>query len=204
MKRKLIAGSVAALAVASGTAGAIAATSNDKQDEKAVLSAAAKTLGVGTDELRSALSSAENAQLAAAVKAGKITQAQADAIKQRRQADGTVLGLGHDGGHGGFGHHGGGRELLAAAAKAIGISETKLTTQLRAGKTLEAVAKANGKTLAEVKAAAKKAATAQLDADLKAGTITQSEYDEEVSELDDEITNLGTFGDHGGHGFGRP
>ena len=202
MKKKLIAGSVVVLSVAGATTGAIAATSNHKQEEQAVLSAAAKQLGVRTDELRSALSSAENAQLDAEVKAGRLTQAQADAIKQRRQADDTVLGLGRDGHRGGFGH-GGGPELLADAAMAIGISETKLMDQLRAGKTLEAVAKANGKTLAEVKAAVKRSATAQLDADLKAGKITRSQRDEEVSELEDEIAHLGRFGDHGGHGFGH-
>jgi hypothetical protein len=205
MKRKhLIAGAVTVAALAGGTAGAIAATSDDKAAEQAVLTDAAKKLGVSATDLRNALASAEDAQLDAAVKAGTLTQAQADEIKQHRQADGTVLGFGR-GGHGPDGHHGGGRFLISDAAKAIGISERSLITQLRDGKTLTAIAKAKGKTLAEVKAAVKQSATARLDADLKAGRITQAQRDEEVAELDDEIArlgDLGRFGPRGHHGFG--
>lgn len=197
-KKHLVAGVVTFAALAGGTAGAVAATSDQKATETAVLADAAKRLGVKTEALRSALSTAEDAQLAAAVKAGKITQAQADEIKQHRTQEGTVLDLG-GGHHGGpDGHHGGGRFLLSDAAKALGISESKLMTQLRDGKTLTAIAKANGKTLADVKAAVKDAATKRLDADLKAGKITQAQHDEEVSELDDEIADLGDF--HGGRG----
>jgi hypothetical protein len=202
--RRIIAGVATIAALAGGTAGAVAATSDDKKAaESAVLADAAKRLGVSAAELRSALGSAEDAQLDAAVKAGKLTQAQADAMKQRRQADGTVLGLGHGNGPhppgGGFGHGGGGRELMADAAKAIGISESALHDQLEDGKTLSAIASAHGKTLAEVKAAVKQSATARLAADLKAKRITQAQYDDEVAELDDEIDRLasGAFRGHG-------
>jgi Sec-independent protein translocase protein TatA len=202
-KKHLVAGVVTIAALGGGTAGAVAATSDQKATETAVLADAAKRLGGTTGDLRSALSNAEDAQLAAAVKAGKLTQAQADEIKQHRAQEGTVLGVGggHRGGGGPGGHHGGGRFLLADAARAIGISEDKLMTQLRDGKTLTAVAKANGKTLSEVRSAVKAAATKRLDADLKAGRITQAQHDEEVSELDDEIARLGDLrggpGDHG-------
>jgi predicted DNA-binding protein (UPF0251 family) len=205
MKRKhLIAGAVTVAALAGGTAGAIAATSDEKATEQAVLTDAAKKLGVDATDLRNALASAEDAQLDAAVKAGRLTQAQADEIKQHRQAEGTVLGIGR-GGHGPGDHRGGGRFLLTDAAKAIGISEQSLITQLRDGKTLTAVAKTHGKTLAEVKAAVKQSATARLDADLKAGRITQAQRDEEVGELGDELARLGDFGrfgPRGHHGFG--
>lgn len=194
-RKKLIAGA-ATLAVLAGGSAAVAATTTDrKAEEQAVLADAAKRLGVTSDELKSALSAAEDAQLDAAVKAGTITQEQADAIKQRRAADGTVLSLGH-GGRGGHGGPGGGRFLLDDAAKALGITEDALKTQLRDGKTLEAIAKAEGKTLADVKAAVKKAAVARLDADLKAKKITQAQHDEAVQRLDDRIERLGdgTFG----------
>src|SRR3954453_8009459 len=95
MNRKhLIAGAVTIAALAGGTAGAVAATDDRKAAEQTVLADAAKKLGVGADELRRALSSAESAQLDAAVKAGKLTRAQADEIKQHRAQDGTVLDLG--------------------------------------------------------------------------------------------------------------
>ena len=216
MKRKnLIIGVAAAAAVGGGTAGAIAATSGGKGAEQAVLADAAKRLGVGADELRTALSKAQDAQLDAAVKAGELTQAQADAIKERRRQRGSVLGIGRGGpggpgGRGGFGHHGGGHFLLADGAKAIGISEAKLLDELRAGKTLAAIIEANGKTLAEVKAAVEKSATARLDAELKAGRITQAQRDRAVARLDDVIDRLGDArggrfgrGGPGGPGFGH-
>jgi hypothetical protein len=192
MKRAhLIAGVAVAAAVAGGTA--IAATSGDKQAEQAVLADAANRLGVGTDELRSALSQAEDAQLDAAVKAGRLTQAQADEMKRHRRADGTVLGFGHHGPEG-FDHRPGGPFLLEDVAGALGISQATLVKELRGGKTLAAVIKAHGKTLDEVKAAVKQAATERLDADLKAGRITKEQHDWALSELDEHIDHLGEFG----------
>jgi hypothetical protein len=206
-KKKLVAG-VATLAVLAGGSAAVAATSSDrKAEETALLADAAKRLGVTSDQLKSALTQAEDARLAAAVKAGTLTQEQADAIKARRAADGTVLSLGRGpGGPGGHrGGHGGGRETLADAAKAIGITEASLRDQLRDGKTLTEIAKAKGKTLADVQAAVKKAAVARLDAQLKAKTITQAQYDEAVEHLDEHIARLGDarFGP-GGKGGPRP
>jgi hypothetical protein len=189
-RKHLIAGAATLVALAGGTAGAVAATTDQKAAEQTVLADAAKRLGVGADELRDALANAEDAQLDAEVKAGRLTQEQADAIKQRREADGTVLDLGHGGpghGHGGPGGH----FLLADAADAIGISEDALMSRLRDGRSLAAIAKARGTTLAEVKAAVKQAATRRLDADLKAGRTTQAEHDEAVDHLDEEIGRLG-------------
>jgi hypothetical protein len=209
MRRKhVIAGAVTVAALAGGTAGAVAATDDRKAAEQTVLSDAAKSLGVTADELRSALANAEDARIDAQVEAGNLTQAQADEIKQRRQQEGTVLGLGR-GDHGPGGHHGGpgGRFFLADAAKAIGISESTLITQLRDGKDLTAIAKANGKTLDDVKSAVKASAKTRLDADLEAGRITQAQHDEEIAELDEHVDRLGHFGgfgDHGPHGPGAP
>ena len=204
MKRKhLIAGAVTVAALAGGAAGAVAATDDHKATEQAVLTDAAKRLGVSADELRAALSKAEDAQLDAAVKAGRLTQEQADAIKQHRQDDGSVLGFGHGGpgpdDHGpGFrgGPGRGGPFMLDDAAKALGISEEALMTQLRDGKRLTAIAKAHGKTLADVKAAVKQGATARLDADVKAGRITQAQRDAAVAELDEHLDHLGDVGGH--------
>lgn len=199
MSRKRLIAGAATLAVLAGGSVAVAATADRKAEETAVLADAAKRLGVTSDQLKSALSAAEDAQLDAAVKAGTLTQAQADQIKARRAADGSVLSLGH-GGRGGHGGPGGGRFLFDDAAKAIGISEESLKTQLRDGKTLEAIVKAAGKTLADVQAAVKKAAVARLDADLKAKTLTQAQYDEAVKRLDEQISRLGDakFGGKGG------
>jgi hypothetical protein len=216
MNRKhLIAGAAVLAAVAGGTAGAIAAGDDHKAAEKAVLADAAKQLGVDAGDLRDALAKAEDAQIDEAVKAGRLTQEQADEIKQHRAEDGSVLGFGHGGPHGpggppgrpGFGgpHPGPGPGLLDSAAKALGISERKLMTQLRNGKSLAAIAKANGKSLDDVKAAVKKAPVEQLDADVKAGRLTPEQRDEIAGHLDDAIDHLGEFPHfRGGHERGFP
>lgn len=186
IKRIIVASATAAVVVA-GSAGAIAATSQDKgkQAEQAVLDDAAKRLNVAPSELRDALAKAQDAQLDQAVKDGTLTQQQADAIKARRKQDGRVLG---GGGGRGFGHHGGGPgALIDPAAKALGLSRQELVTRLRSGKTLADIAKTESKDLADVKAAVKKAATEQLDAAVKAGRLTDAQRDAEVAELDEHF-----------------
>ena len=195
--KKLIAGAATLAVLAGGSVAVAATTTTDrKAEEQALLADAAKRLGVTDDQLRSALTAAEDARLAAAVKAGTLTQEQADAIKARRAAEGTVLALGH----GGPGGRGGPHFLLEDAAKAIGITEASLKTQLRNGKTLTQIAQAKNKTLAEVKAAVRKTAIARLDADLKANKLTKTQYDQAVERLDDHLEHLGDarFGGRGG------
>src|SRR4051794_41881214 len=109
--------SAAVLAAGAGGGAAIAATSgNDdqKKSEQAVLDDAAKRLNVSPEALRGALGAAEDAQLDQAVKDGKLTQAQADAIKQRRRQDGPGRGP-----PGGRGHGPGG--LRGPARPGIGV-----------------------------------------------------------------------------------
>lgn len=193
MKRKrLIAGIVTVAALAGGTAGAVAGTNDGKEAEQAVLSDAATRLGVSADELRSALRAAEDGQLDAAVRAGELTQEQADRMKEHRRARGTVLRLGHGGRHGGpGGRRGGGRQLMKAAAGALGISRGELLERLRSGETLTQIARAEGRTPAEVKSEVRNAATDRLDAALKAGRITEARHEAMVEHLAERIERLG-------------
>lgn len=170
---------VTALAAAGGGA-AIAATHDDqgKQAEDAILSDAATRLDVDAGDLHDALSAAEQAQLDQAVKDGKLTQEQADDIKEHMQESGRVLGIppgppGPGGPHGPFVGGPLGPEVFDAIAKELGISGDELHSQLESGKTLRQVAKANGKTVADVKSAARTAIEKQLAADVDDGRITK-------------------------------
>ncbi|MET0771057.1 MAG: hypothetical protein ABW081_14185, partial [Solirubrobacteraceae bacterium] len=192
MRRTRIAAVATAGALAAaGTGVAVATSASDdaKQREQAVLEDAAGRLDVDADELRDALSAAEDAQLDAEVKAGRLTQAQADAIKQMRERSGLVLGggPGHPGGPHGSGfrgdRHGGPGEVMGAAAKALGISERKLFTQLRKGRSLQQIAKAQGKDYADVKAAISDAVKTELDEAVKDGRLTQSQADDMLEHL---------------------
>src|SRR5436190_323171 len=93
LKRKVVAGTVVALAVG-GTGGAIAATqlrSSPSEESKAVVSDAAKQLGVQPDQLSSALKKALENQVDAAVSAGRITKS--DETKILNDADQRIANL---------------------------------------------------------------------------------------------------------------
>jgi len=225
--RRIAAVTTAAVVVAAGGAAAIAATVKDdrKAAESAILADAAKRLDVAPSELKDALGKAQDAQLDQAVKDGKLTQAQADAIKKRRAAEGTVLGLGPHGGPGGpggpgrgFGHRGGpggpGGLFGVAddAAKALGLTRAKLFEQLRSGKTLAQIAKAQDKDLADVKATVKAAVSKRLAAAVKDGKLTDAQRDHILGEFDEHFDAFASGkgrmgrgpgpGGPGGPGFG--
>jgi hypothetical protein len=207
VKRYIIV-SAAVAAAAAGAGGAIAATSGDdgKKAEQSILDDAAKRLNVSPDDLRSALSAAEDAQLDQAVKDGKLTQAQADAIKARRKQEGRVLGGPGVAGPGFFGGRGGGPGLggpgigfkfgpggaLDSAASALGLKLDDLLTKLRAGKSIADVAKDQGKSLDDVKKAITDGVTKELDQAVKDKKITAQQRDDILKELDEHLDDVVT------------
>lgn len=219
MQRRRLWVTGAAIAALAGGAGiAVGAGSDEaKQRESAVLGDAAKDLGVSADKLRDALSKAQDAQIDQAVKDGKLTAEQAEAMKKRRAESGLVLG-GPGGRHGGPGgrHHGGpggpggregrfgGRAAHDAVAKELGLTEAQLHEQLRGGKTLAEVAKSKGKTLDDLKAAAKKAGEAEIDAAVKDGKLTDARGKAAKEHLAEHIARLGDGRGPGGPRGERP
>jgi polyhydroxyalkanoate synthesis regulator phasin/tellurite resistance protein len=217
MRRTRIAALTAAgVLVAAGTGVAVATTTSDdaKEREAAVLADAAKRLDVEPSELRDALSDAENAQLDADVKAGRLTQEQADAIKRHREEAGTVLGPGRP-----FFHHGPGPalrfalpggpvELFESAAGALGISRDELGERLRDGKSLEEIAKAEGKSLDDVRDAVEDSVRKQLDDAVDDGDLTRAQADKLLDGVGEMIERLGEgprlFRGGPPFGFGHP
>jgi hypothetical protein len=204
--------SAAVLAAGAGGGAAIAASTNkeDRQKtEQSILDDAAKRLNVTPEALRSALGAAEDAQLDQQVKDGKLTQEQADAIKKARAQSGTVLG-GPGVGHGprgvrpGFGPGDGpgpGRPGLQfgldikggaidAAANALGLSRDDLVSKLRDGQSIADVAKAQNKSLDNVKSAITDGVTKELDARVKDGKLTGDQRDKLLSALKAHIDDL--------------
>ena len=195
--------------IAGGTGAAIAAVTKDdaKKTEQAILDDAAKRLDVTSEKLRDALSAAQDAQLDQAVKDGDLTQKQADAIKQARKDSGRVLAgpglFGGPGPHGVLKLHGGpgGPRLHAFGprgdifedlAKALGTTPAKLKESLRDGTSVADVAKANGKSLADVRAAVKAATKTRLDKAVKAGDLTQKQADAILERVADHVTAIGS------------
>jgi polyhydroxyalkanoate synthesis regulator phasin len=223
--RRLAVISAAGLAVAGGAGAAIAATAGDegKRAEENVLREAARDLDVSPGKLREALRDATAAQLDReldrAVKAGDLTKQQAAEIKARRKDSGRVLGLGPGPRHGrgpgaGFHRHGPGFHPggpgfpgrpargggpLEDVAKAIGISRAKLFSELRDGKTVAQIAKANGKNLDDVKKDVAASLKERLDRAVKDGELAEQQAKAMLEHLEDRLDRLGSA-----RGFGPP
>jgi len=212
--RKRIAVLAATGAVLAGGAGVAVATTTKggaQEHEQAVIDDAAKRLKVTPQQLRDALGAAEDAQIDQAVKDGRLTQQQADELKQRRAQSGRVLGggIGHGrpgrwgGPRGGFGFFRGALgDVADDVAKALGLTRDQLFQHLRDGQSLQDVAKAQNRSVDDVKAAVRTAVKARLDQAVKDGRLSQDRADAIARELDEHLDDLvagdfrGPFGRH--------
>jgi hypothetical protein len=208
MRRKVLAGAAAALAVGGAGASVAAAkltTSSPSEESKAIVSDAAKSLGVEPSKLSGALKQAFEHRIDAAVAAGRLTKEQGEELKQRIESDDFPLfgppAFGH-----GFGaphpfFHG-----LDAAASYLGLTEEQLHSRLASGKTLAQIAKAQGKSVDGLKDALLKDAEQHLDAAVRAGRLSTAQEKRVLAELEQRIDDLvnGTLSDRfpRRHGFG--
>jgi hypothetical protein len=205
MRRHMITFGAAALIAVVVVGGAIAATRlTPKQESQAVLNDAAAELGVESSELREALEKALSNRVDAAVAAGRLTEAQGEAMKERiASGEIPLVGLCGPGfGRGGLHHH----ASLEAAASYLGLTESKVHTALRNGQTLAELAKARDKSVDGLVAAMTKAETAKLNAAVKAGRLTDAQRDSIVAGLKDRVTDMvnGVAGPRFGRGPGGP
>ena len=187
-KRKIVAGTAAVLALAGGGAAIGATQWSPKAESDAVVKDAAEQLGVEPSELSAALKKALEDRVDAAVAAGRLTQAQADELKQRIESGDVPLVGGPLGGeqrHEG-GHFGG----LDAAGAYLGLSESDLHTQLESGKTLADVAKAQGKTADGLVTAIVDAAKKDLADAVAAWRMTEAQQTEILADLEQRTTDL--------------
>ena len=177
----------------------------------------AEAEGIDTARLVADAVAIEKAELDAAVKAGTLTDAQRTEIEaglqDRFQQELTETGM--PGGHGGPGGPGGGHgrglgggapDIAEALAELSGKDASDILAQHESGKTFAQIAKAEG--VAHRRAARQgrgQIEKAELDAAVKAGTLTDAQRTEIVSglqaHLKEELTEVHTAGD--GHGSGR-
>ena len=188
--QKIAVGAVAVLAI-SVAGGAVAATklSSPEEESKAVVNDAASRLGVTPERLTNALKEAMKARVDAAVQAGRLTEAQADQIKERiDQSEVPMLGgPGGKGGHhrGGFHHHG-----LETAAGYLGMSEAALETAVEGGKTLAQVAKDRGKSVEGLVNALVADKKQRIDQAVEDGDLTKAEANRIVAEMRSRVTDM--------------
>lgn len=185
-------------------------------DGTSFLDRVAQKLGIDRPKLDQAIKDARSDQIDAAVADGKITQEQADRLKQRLDElpdDGVGPGFGFGFGRGfpwagphgrGFGFGLGLGDAKAKLAGFLGISQEQLQDELGAdGASLASVAQAHGKSRDELKAFIQTEAGKSLDAAVAGGKLTQEQADRIEQGLSDHLDAL-IDAKCGGFGHGRP
>ena len=183
-KRKLIVAGVLVLALLVAGIGGTAAFAQGPAGagntlENLYLSTLAQKLGTTLDKLQQAMASARQDTASQAVKQGLMTQAQADQWLQRefgqevRQAIATTE--------------------LDAAAKALGMTTTELTTTLQT-KTLLTLANEKKVDVTTLRTAMADAEKAAIDQAVKDGKLTQAQADAMKANIKPENIDLNRFG----------
>ncbi len=197
-RHKLLIGATT-LAVAASGGAAYAATQTGGTSQQALINDVAKRLNVSPGQLTAAVKAALIDRLQAEVKAGQLTQAQANRLEQRiNQNAGLPLILGP----GGPGRHmlrAGLRGGLAAAASYLGLTNQQLIGTLRSGKSLAQIAVARGKSTSGLEQAIISAETTRLNRALSSGRITKAEEQRLLSRLSTRVDRLVNR-----TGWGRP
>lgn len=189
LSKRLVIGA-SGLVVLAGAAGAVAATQGSGGvGSQAYINDLAGRLGVTPSALTTAIKASDNDQIDAAVAAGRLTQAQATALKARVQMSTGVPFLGH--GLGARGFRAGFAGSAATAAQYLGISEATLHADLQAGQSLAQIATATpGKSVAGLRAAIIAAETTRLNGAVSAGRITSQQQQRRLSNLSSRIDAL--------------
>jgi hypothetical protein len=200
------------LALSGGAYAVAQSGSSGGNERKAFLADAAQRLNVTPDQLTKALQDAAIARIDAAVKAGRLTEAQGTEMKQHI-AQGDLPFLGGRGGpggpHRGFGFHRGGPPPdITAAQKYLGLSAAELRKQLESGKSLADVAGAQNKSVDGLKSAMEAAVRADIEKAVSDKKLTRTQADQILkdlsSHLDQRIQGKGLRGPGGPGGPGGP
>jgi hypothetical protein len=180
-------------------------------EQAAYLQKLADKLNVSVDTLTAAIKAVNLETIDAKLAAGEITQAQADAAKDRiNNSDGVFFGVGPMGDHGRGGPGGPGMmgEDHAALATLLGIDEATLRSEEQAGNSLATIAQNHGKSRDDLKAFLTSQEQAELSQAVTDGKITQAEADTHLqqfsADLDARIDAVHTPGEGPRGGFGGP
>ena len=201
-RRKLVvaagAGALVIVVAGLGAAGAIAASKmlSPGDESKAVIDDAAAQLGVEPSELSDALEQALENRIDEAVEDGRLTEEQAERLKEHLGSSEYPLlfGVGRGPWHGGGGgspggHHFGSFGLLEAAAAYLGMTEQELREELR-DKTLGEIAKEKGKTASGLVNELVATQTKRIDEAVDEGKLTDEQADRLKDGLEERMQEL--------------
>lgn len=198
-KRNVVLGLTAAAVLALGAIVGVAAqsTGSDTGNGNFITKLAAN-LGIGEDKLKSAIQQTENQTIDEQLAAGKITQEQADKLKQRAANGGGVhFGFGEKGRGPGAPGDKGGRELglggvdLGGVIQSLtGLTPEQLKAELQSGKTPQQIAQDHGINIDTLKAKLIENATQRLNQAVTDGKITAAQKDQMLARLSAEIDRI--------------
>jgi hypothetical protein len=158
-------------------------------------------------EAQTLLETAYSNAIAQALVDGRITQAQADALKALPASDPEMGGRGPGGGHGGMdGNFIVHTYLEEAFAKALGMTIEDFDAQEAAGKSWSEIAVAQGKTETQAETLLQTAYSQSIDQALADGKITQAQADALKAAAAPTLANVGIpgHGQPGGMDNGQP
>jgi len=189
-KRALVAASALSLVVGAG--GAIAASKSSATRGDGFLARVAGHLGISTEKLEDATKAAAIDQVNADLEAGRITKAQADAMKAQIEKGGVPLFFGGPHRFGDFGHkmpfapH----DHLSSAAAYLGLTVPQLFQKLANGQSLADVAEAQHKSVDGLKQAILDGAKKDLDQAVKSGFLTEAQAKDALEALESHIDDI--------------
>ena len=172
---------IATLAIAgallAGAGSALAGDGDDKSQRcERRLERIAERRGITVAELKAQIRERLLARIDEAVKAGRITEAQA-AERRAKVNEGNLCRVVKAANRRVHASRAAVRTMLRAAAGYLGVSNEELRAELRSGKSLEAVAEAKGKGVTGLREAMLAPIAERLDKAVKDGRITDSRRD---------------------------
>ena len=199
---KILAAGAAAVVLAAGAIGAATYVSAQTPDPTAgvpqtvrqqFLDRLAQNLNVSTDQLTNALKTTELQTVDDLLASGKITQAQADKLRDAINS-GKDLGLGRLLGRWEEAREKIAtalrREIVTSAADAIGVSAGNLRNELKDGKSIADVAAEHNVSLDTVKSKITSDVKARLDKAVANGKITQAREDQMMQRLANNLETI--------------
>jgi hypothetical protein len=186
LNRKLVIG-VTALTLLGGAGGAVAVAATQGSagsGRQAYIDDVAKHLNVSPGALTAAIKAAGYERIEAAVAAGRITQSQANALKQHIEQGGAGPLFAHRLGGGGRGEHG-------VAARYLALSAATLRGDLQAGKSLAQIASSTpGRSVEGLKTAIASAEKTRLEKAESSGLITSRQEQQRLGNLTSRVEAL--------------
>jgi polyhydroxyalkanoate synthesis regulator phasin len=167
-----------------GVLGGIAQAQEPAEEEASwhdlYLEALAEQLGVSVEELQTAQEEARNQVIDDAVASGRITEEQAERLRDAEFGDirrGFAMGLKHAIGN-----------VFETAAEILGLTTDEVREGLADGKSLADLAEEQGVTDLESQLVAE--LTADIEAKVADGSITQDQADRLLENLEERVSNL--------------